>query len=159
MNTLLIPTDFTAASVQLAAKAIRTINKKADIVFFHAFQLPFYYNDTLSSQPPYMELMNDRLRKACRQLKDQYPELVGSVSFRFMRGDTNALFRNFLEANNITMIVCPLDYQYKKVHADSINPVGFFKRSKLPLMQSFNAPERPVVLRERAINFEMVSAL
>lgn len=155
MNNLLIPTDFTPASVQLAARALKALNKKSNIVFFHAFQMPYFLNDLLTNEPPYLELMNDRLRQACRNLKEQYPELTGTITFKFMRGDTNALFRNFIDANDITMIVCPKEYVYEKVHKDSINPTGFFKRSKLPVMQTFLTPERQVVLKEKLEHMEV----
>jgi len=157
MNNLLIPTDFTTSSVQLATKAVRTLKERTNIVFFHAFELPYFYNDTLSSQPPYVGLMNDRLRQACRQLKDQFPDLIGTITFRFMRGNTNALFRNFIEANNITMIVCPVDYFHKKVHEDSINPTPFFRRCKLPLLQNFNTGESALAITEK-MNLEIATA-
>lgn len=159
MKNLLIPTDFTPSSVQLAAKAVKALNEKANIVFFHAFQMPYYYNDLLTEEAPYIQLMDDTLRQACKNLKDQYPELTGSITFKFMRGDTNALFRNFIDANNIDMIVCPKDYHYKKVHKDSINPTGFFRRSKLPVMQNFLTPERQVILQGKLETLEVAVAI
>lgn len=158
MINLLVPTDFTPASVRLAAQAVKSLNRKANIVFFHAFEMPFYHHDMLTGTPPYVGLMNEGLRQACRQLKDQYPHLIGSVTFRFMRGNSNSLFRNFIEANNINMIACPQDYIYTKVHKDSINPIGFFKRSRILLLQNMNAPERTLLIKESALNTTIATA-
>jgi len=158
MNNLLIPTDFTPYSVRLAAQAVKMLNKKTNIVFFHAFEMPFYHHDMLTGTPPYAGLMNDNLRQACKQLKDQYPNLIGSIKFRFMRGNTNSLFRNFTDANNIDMIVCPQDYIYTKVHKDSINPVSFFKRSRIPVLQNMNRPEKTLKIKESALNLSMATA-
>jgi len=158
MTNLLIPTDFTPASVRLAVQAVKMLNKKANIVFFHAFEMPFHHHDTLTAAPPYAGLMNDGLRQACKQLKDQYPNLIGSITFRFMRGNTNSLFRNFAEANNIDMIACPQDYIHHKVHKDSINPVSFFKRSRIPVLQNVNAIERTLKIKEGDLNITMATA-
>lgn len=43
MTNILIPTDLSAASLQLAEKAIRALEpRNANIILFHAFDLPYY---------------------------------------------------------------------------------------------------------------------
>lgn len=150
MTNILVPTDFTAASLKMAEKAVKTLNRKVNIILFHAFEMPFYYQDMVRpDKQPWHELLNDGLRQACRQLKDQYPGLINKISFLNMQGNTPALFRNLAEANEIDIIVLPAGYTYSKIHPQSQNPVSFFKKSRLPLLQEFYSRQpRTVVLNQ-----------
>lgn len=147
MTNILIPTDFTPISLKMAEKAVKTLNRKVNIVLFHAFELPFYYQDMVRpDRQPWQNLLNDGLRQACRQLKEQYPGLVNKISFLYMQGNTPALFRNLMEANEIDIIVYPAGYTYTKIHAQSQNPAPFFRKSRIPLLQEFYSREPKIVL-------------
>ena len=136
MTNILIPTDFTPASFKLAEQSVTLLNRKVNIVFFHAYEMPFYYLDLYGmDSPPYYNLLNRDFWNLCNQLKNKYPRLINEVSFKSMQGDTNVLFRNFAEANKIDLIVCPDNYEYIKTHDRCLNPITFFKNSKLPLLQ------------------------
>jgi hypothetical protein len=148
MKNVLAPTDFTSNSIKEAIQIVKGLNEKVNIVFFHAFQHPFFYNDLVRASAPYATLMTDELRQSCRQLKDQFPESIGSVTFSFMRGDTVALFRNFLDANSIDAIVCSEDYRYEKVHKDSVNPVPLFKRCGKQILQNLTVSHQRLQVTE-----------
>lgn len=151
MTNILVPTDFTPASLKMAEKAVKTLNRKVNIVLFHAFEMPYYYQDLVRpDKQPWHDLLNDGLRQACRQLKEQFPGLINKISFLHMQGNTPALFRNLMEAHEIDIIVCPEGYTYSKIHAASQNPVPFFKKSRLPLLQEFYSREPKIVLLDPA---------
>ncbi|MEO5685325.1 MAG: hypothetical protein ABIQ88_21945 [Chitinophagaceae bacterium] len=146
MTNLLVPTDFTPASLKLAEQAIKVLNREVNIILFHAFEMPYYYTDFVRpDNQPWQEIMNDDLRQACKQLKERYPWLINSISCRFMQGNSSALFRNWIEANDIHMIACPASYIYTRIHARSLNPVQFFKKSRIQVLQDFTLQQKKEV--------------
>jgi hypothetical protein len=158
MTNVLIPTDFTVAGFTMAAQAVKTLNRRVNIILFHAFEMPFYYQDTIRTEKqPWHELMNDEWRQACKQLKETYPWLINSISFRFMQGDTAPLFRNWLEANDVHLIVAPAHYQYTKVHPRSVNPLPLFKKSRLPLLQDLKTVTPTIIERNRKADMPSLS--
>ncbi len=144
MTTILVPTDFTPASLKLADQAVKVLNREVNIILFHAFEMPFYFADFFRPErEPWQELLTDNLRLSCKQLKDKYPWLINNINLRFMQGNTPALFRNWAEANRIDMIVCPTSYVYTKIHARSLNPLPFFRKSRITLLQDLSVKEQP----------------
>jgi hypothetical protein len=139
MTNVLVPTDFTAASLKLAEAALKNENlQKCNLILFHAFGLPDLPIDLLMSgrKDPAGELMNEPFRQACKQLKDAYPSRIGKIVVRCLQGNTRAVFRNFVEANDIDLIYCPEDYVFVPVHNRSIDPCYFFQKSGVPVMKS-----------------------
>jgi len=139
MTTILIPTDFSLESVRTGELAARALNRPVSIIFFHAFEMPFYYHDMIrNDQPPHMGLLTDELRQACFDLKNRPHQLIKKIGFRFMQGTTPALFRNFADAHGIDIIACDQDYKFRKIHARSVNPIPLFRKSGLPLLNDFS---------------------
>ena len=145
MTNILIPTDFTAASLKMTARFLQDANlHKCNIVLFHAFRLSSSPFDLLAFRTvdPACELVNEPFRQACKQLKVQFPERVGKIMIRCMTGDTRALFRNFLEANRISLVYCPDTYRFGQVHPRSVDPCPFFKSCGIPVVRSAQEEER-----------------
>lgn len=138
MTNLLVPTDFSTASLQLAEQSVKVLNREVNVILFHAFDMPFYYSDLIRpTSQPWQKLLNDDLRTACRQLKERYPLFIRSIGCRFMQGSSAALFRNWAEANEIDIIACPAGYMYTRVHELSLDPIPLFKKSRLTLLNDF----------------------
>ena len=138
MTNVLIPTDFSVASVFQIEKAVDAIGVKPfHAILFHAFQIPTLNNDLHgNTRPvPYINLLDDSFRMACRQVKQQYSRQVKSIVIKHMYGSTAAVFRNFIDANDIDIIYLPEDYFFTAVHPDSVNPVPMFKRSGTPVLK------------------------
>lgn len=138
MTNVLIPTDFTAASLKLAETALINAElSKCNVILFHAFRTPDLAINLLSiSEPdPATVLMNEPFRQACKQLKNQYPNRVGKIVVRCMYGDTRALFRNFVEANDIDLIYCPDNYVFVPSHQRSADPRYLFKKCSVPVIK------------------------
>ena len=143
MTNILIPSDFTPASMKMAEQAVKLLNRQVNIIFFHAFEMPFYHQDLIRNErQPWQELLHDEFRQDCKHLKEQYSWLINNISFKYMQGDSNALFRNWIDANEIDMIVCPSDYVYSKIHSRSVNPIPFFRKSGLPLLQELHPAKK-----------------
>lgn len=161
MTNIIVPNDFSTASLQLASQAVQILNRPVRIFFFHAFDMPFYYQDLIRpDRKPWQDLMTDKFRQGCRQLKERFPNSIHKISPLYMTGSTNALFRNLMDMHNIDIIVCPNDYVYTKIHADSLNPVPFFKKSGVSLLQDLT-PRRVHIAglgKKRAANEQLENA-
>ena len=139
MTNILIPTDFTPASLKMAEGALKSGHyEKCNIVLFHAFELPADPFDLLGAcyRDPSCELMTETFRQACKQVKDENARLVNKIIVRCMVGNSKALFRNFAEANDIDLIYCPEDYYFKPVHVRSVDPVYMFKKCGIPVLRN-----------------------
>lgn len=148
MINMLIPTDFSAASLQLAEQAIQSLETRTvNIILFHAFELPSSEFELLAParKKPYADLVTDHFRQACKQLKDQYPKAVQKICFKFMEGSGAPLFRNFADANEIDLIVCPDHYQYISIHKLSVDPRPLFKKSGIKVIRDFSQRRKQVV--------------
>lgn len=137
MRNVLIPTDFTMESLQLATKALDALDQQpTNIILFHAFDINCQSPELLGSSRrlPYAELLTDEFRNGCRRLKTTYGRFLKEVNIRHMYGSTVSVFRNFVEANDIDLIICPNDYVFSKVSSGSINPEKLFRKSGVPVV-------------------------
>ncbi len=138
MTNILIPTDFSTASVKLAEQALQTVNvNSVNIIFFHLFELPYSEFELLdpARKKPYANAMTDSFRQSCKQLKEQHSRSIGSVCFKFLEGNSAPLFRNFADANEIDMIYCPEHYSFTPVHKLSADPRPVFKKSGISIIR------------------------
>lgn len=149
MTNLLVPTDFTSASLKMAENALRSGNyEKCNVILFHAFELSSWPMDLLfNHRDPSGELMTESFRQACKQLKDEYGNQVNKIMVRCMTGSTRVLFRNWAEANDIDLIYCPEDYFFKPVHARSVDPIYLFKKCSIPVVKNIHAQKQEPVFR------------
>jgi len=141
MTNIIIPTDFNAASFQLAEQALQALEgRSVNIILFHAFELPTSEFDLLMSgrKKPYQDLLTESFRQSCKQLKDQYPKTVQKICFKFMDGSSAALFRNFVDANEVDLIICPEHYRFIPAHKLSVDPRPLFKKSGITVIQELN---------------------
>jgi hypothetical protein len=129
MKTILIPTDFTAASLQVIEEAIHFFKPEPiDIVLFHAFTMPASMQDiATSADKPHLQVMNEFFRKGCKRIKDRHQQHVHNICFRYMYGETKAVFRQYLAFNKIDQIVYPSGFFLQTVHARSVHPGKLIK--------------------------------
>jgi Universal stress protein family len=160
MANILVPTDFTAASLKLAEQALKnTADQKVTIILFHAFEVSAFPFELIrpGHKDPSFELMTESFRIACKQLKDEYPQRVNKILVRCMNGNTKALFKNFAEANDIDLIFCPENYVFAKVHKQSVNPVNLFKKCGVPVVKEAPRKREPVFSNKNIIVGELAA--
>lgn len=144
MTNILIPTDFSTASVAMAHQALQEVNVNGvNIVFFHLFELPSSEFELLDPfrRKPYATAFTDSFRQACKQLKEQYPKAIQKVCFKFLEGNSAPLFRNFVDANEIDLIYCPEHFVYTPVDKMSVDPRPVFKKSGVTIISKKMAEE------------------
>lgn len=146
MTNILVPTEFTPASLKMAESALKNGSyEKCNLVLFHAFEPPSPF-DLLGApyRDPSCELMTEAFRQACKQLKDDHAKKINKIMVRCMTGNTRPLFRNFAEAHDIDLIYCPEDYFFKPVHARSVDPLYLFKHCGIPVLKTGIQKTAPV---------------
>ena len=155
MKNVLIPTDFTVESLQLINKTAETLaGEKFNAVLFHAFDQPDSIMDLmfLGREKIYSGLVTDDFRNYCKKLKHVYADTINSIYVKYMYGNTVRVFKNFADANDIALIVSPEELRLQMPHKYSINPVAFFKKSGIQVLDSFGALKGKVSVLERKTN-------
>lgn len=143
MTNILIPTDFTPASIKMAEQALEVLElRTVNIVFFHVFHLPSSEFELLDpTRPkPYANVLNDSFRQGCKQLKEQYPEAIQKVCFKFLEGSSAPMFRNFIDANEIDIIFYPPHYKFVPINKRSADPLPLFRKSGIRVITEVTAP-------------------
>ncbi len=149
MTNILIPSNLSPASLSLAEKAIQCLEpRNANIILFHAFEFPYSEFELLrpGRKMPYADAMNDEFRQACKQLKDQNLKAVQGVFFKFIEGGSARMFRNFVDANEIDLIVCPDEYIYTPINKLSVDPRPLFRKAGIPVVRELPVQKNRVVI-------------
>ncbi|HJU45959.1 MAG TPA: hypothetical protein VJ647_04200 [Chitinophagaceae bacterium] len=147
MQNILIPTDFTAQSLQFVSKTAAALQgEKINIVLFHAFNLPDDIVDLMfiSREKVHQGLVSDEFRNQCRKLKNLYFDTIHSIHVKYMYGSTVRMFKNFADANTIDMIVLPGDLRLQLPHKYSFDPVPLLKKAGIKTITSPEAPPAKV---------------
>ena len=137
MRNVLIPTDFTTQSLQLVARSLEALDEQpTNIILFHAFEINCNAEDFLGStrRLPYADVLTDEFRNGCRRLKTTFAKFVHQVNIRHMYGTSVSVFRNFIDANDIDVIIYPNNYIFQKVTACSVNPDKMFRKAGIPIL-------------------------
>ncbi|MGN6420417.1 MAG: hypothetical protein ACTHMC_23110 [Pseudobacter sp.] len=140
MKNVLIPTDYSLASLELVEKTVQSLqHQNLNIILFHAFEIPFFAGDIVGNNGklPYRDIVTDAFRNGCKRIKEQNPKAIQSILLRHLYGNTNAVFHNFLDANEIDLIVFPDGYVFTPVHPQSVNPAPLFRKSGVTLLKNF----------------------
>jgi hypothetical protein len=136
MTTILIPTDFTLQSLNMVKDAASKFRgQRLNIILFHALYIPTDIHNLLFLSPkvPH-EKITEEFRHACTVIKKKNSNEIAQITFRHMYGSTNAVFRNFIEANKIDAIFMPEHVVLKKVYDDSVELRPLFKKASIPFI-------------------------
>jgi hypothetical protein len=151
MINILVPTDFTVASVSWIRAAVKASEAaECNVILFHAFAIPDSPFDLLASDEPPVPsgMLTDAFRVACKQAKLDANKSVRKIVVRTMRGNSKPLFRNFIDANEIDMIYFPEGALLKKAHPSSLDPLPLFKDCGAPLVREYPGTQRTYPSRQ-----------
>lgn len=137
MKTIVIPSDFSNESIQVAETILR--NDKTDIrfVFTHLFHVADDIQDLLFSnyRKKEYEFVSDEFNKQVQILKSVYPHLV-SVKTEFFYGSKLAGFKNFLDYNDAETIAYSESYGVPKLSKSSIDAMPVIKKCGMHLINT-----------------------
>ena len=124
MKTLLIPTDFTAQSLQnIPVIAQQYYPQKLDIMLVHMLKITDSISELLmlSRRSAEIRQIPDNFYIRCRELEKDFSHLINRIHIDIFYGSTVAVFNNYLDAHNVDGIVAPHD-NYKLLFKNSIDP-------------------------------------
>ena len=137
MKNILIPTDFSIRSLDLVKAAVYAgINEPMNILLVHCFKMSDNIQElmALSRRRKDYEHISDEFREVCNQLQERYPARITNIRVECFYGSTLAVFKNYLYANAISMIVYDEHFRFIKVNKNSIDPLNIIKKSGCALL-------------------------
>ena len=138
MKTILIPTNYQASSLE-SVRDICELLKEDEIklVFVHMFKLSDSIGEMLmlSKRSREYEKVSDDFYKGCVALRNEY-DCVKAIKIDFLYGSTMSIFRNFLEDNEIDLVLDAKCCSYSKIHKSSVDPTILVEKCALPVINS-----------------------
>lgn len=131
MKKILIPTDFTEESLSIISNyVIDRSEKEVSVLFFSGIKLSDSITDLLllSRRTREVELIPKSFTNYCDCIQNEFSSVV-KVRFEYFYGNTMALFRNFLDANEIDEIVYDPGITFRKITKSSLDIIDIINRS------------------------------
>jgi len=138
MKTVIIPSDFSAESVQVAETIVRNASEEVNILFIHLFHVADDIQDLLFSnyRKKEYEFVSEAFRHECEILKDVYSSTLKSINIEFFYGSKLAVFKNFLDYNKADYIGYSKSYGMPKLSKSSIDALPVILKCGLPLIDA-----------------------
>lgn len=138
MQTILIPTDFKPTSLECIPGLCEQLEgKELSLVFVHIFKLSDSIHDLLmlSKRTKEYEDIPEEFYERLMELKRTHKQLK-TIQVEFFYGSTLSAFRNFLEANEVKLILDISDCSVSKINNSSIDPSLFITKCDFPLISA-----------------------
>lgn len=139
MEHILIPTDFTTASLQPVARLAEAFPERSfTVVLTHVFDTPDGITELLRLHRsiPVSILFSDEMRAACKRLKDQYGTTIRSIIFKPVYGSGTAVLKQALEANRIDTVLYDEHYAYTRPHRCSADMHRWLKKAPVQVLKA-----------------------
>jgi len=156
MKTLLIPTDFKLESLNSIPELVeRFYPNKINIVLVHMMQITDCIQELLmlSRRSTEYRHISQEFYDACTSLKQEHEGVVSNIRIDFFYGSTVAVFKNFLEANDVDVIVLLNNYDYKLLNKNSLEPSLLVNRSGKEVIYTDWKP------RSKSQSYELTASL
>jgi hypothetical protein len=134
MRTILIPTYFDEQCfTELKDLVDNLVNEKINLIFFHAYKLTDSISDLLmlSRRTSEYGQIPEQFHKNCYDLKSNHNQIL-SIRIEYFYGSTVAAFRNFVEANEVTEVYYPENYQFRQISKHSLDPMILLTKCRIP---------------------------
>jgi hypothetical protein len=160
MKTILIPTDFSPVSLDCIPNLCAQFHKEQlNFVFVHLFKVSDSITDLLmlSRRSREYDYISDDFYKRIREIKQEFAQ-VNAIRIEFFFGSTMVMFRNFIEANEVSHVLQVQDCTYMPLNKSSIDPFAFTAKLGLPLVSLIELEKTTVhAVRERYTEINMAA--
>jgi len=138
MKTVIIPSDFSLESFQVAETIVRNSREPLKILFIHLFHVADDIQDLLFSnyRKKEYEFVSDGFSQDCEMLTNLYPEIVKCIKIEFFYGSKLAVFKNFLDYNQADFIAYSKSYGIPKLSKSSIDALPVIMKCGIPVLDS-----------------------
>ena len=136
MKTLLIPTDFNIRSLNcIPALTKQYAPEKINIVLVHMMKITDNIQELLmlSRRSTEYQHISEEFYNTCAELRQNHNH-INNIRIEFFYGSTIAVFKNFLEANEVDAIVMLENYEYAMLNKNSVDPNQMVNRSGQPII-------------------------
>ncbi|TDQ06926.1 hypothetical protein [Pedobacter metabolipauper] len=136
MQTILVPTDFNISSLDCISSLCNQFkNEDLRFIFVHVFKLSDSMGDLLmlSRRSREFEQVSDEFYKRCNEIKAQNKQVKG-LQIEFLYGSTLSMFKNFLEANAVNLVLDSSNCYLSKINKSSIDPQVLVQKCGLPIV-------------------------
>ncbi len=143
-RTLLIPTDLDPAMLGcITVLAKRLYPQKIEVILVNLMKLTDNPTDLekLSRRSAEYQKISSGFYDACALLKRSNPDSIHDIRIEFFYGSTVAVFREYLETNNVDDIVMLDRYEYRKLNKNSISPELMVQRLGMQVMSIDHEPD------------------
>ncbi|WP_192085775.1 hypothetical protein [Algoriphagus sp. Y33] len=135
-KTILIPTDFTVKSLNLAKIALQKAldnNERITLILVHGYWMSSSISDLLfySKSKLLDKLETPDFKASCKLLLGRYEGIIEKMSIDIFSGTNQNAFENYLEANNVQGIYLSKNYKFKLKSSNSFDLTPYFIKSKL----------------------------
>ena len=151
-TNILIPTDFSLTSLKVIPALLQQQPaQQFNIVLVNFLGLSDSITDLLmlSRRSRERELITQEFMDECTKLSREYADQILCLQTEFFYGTTIAVFKNYLEAREITQIAKLNNYQIEKLTSLSYDPDLLLERSQYkvvslaPVVQLNSAATKP----------------
>jgi hypothetical protein len=147
MQTILIPTDFNPELLSRIPSLFDRMNAAQDVqlLFVHQFKISDSITDllSLSRRNRDYEHISDEFYAGVQRLRRLYPALP-QPKIDFMYGSTLSVFKNYLEANEVTHVLEIVGLESRPLSKASVDTSVLIKRAGLPVIHLPQATAKPV---------------
>lgn len=152
-KTVLIPTDYTVESLNTLKKFMAMTPAPVHVLLLYCIRASDSIIELLFGRPEgeVDPMLSRTFNEACGILRSTYASKLLSLQVETFQGFTQNAFQNLLEARNVTEIVFPAGYTFRRQSRNSVDPMPFINRAVLPKTEVFwLAPERDTEKSELA---------
>jgi len=136
MKTVIIPSDFTTKSVEVAELVVTSSQEEMRLIFTHLFHVADDIQDLLFSNYRKREydFVSREFYKECNLLKNLHPKILKTAQVEFFYGNKLASFKNFLEFHEADFIAYSKSHGIPKISKSSIDALPVILKCGLPLL-------------------------
>lgn len=157
MQTILVPTDFNIKALDcVPAISKQFVGEDVAFIFVHMFKLSDSITDLLmlSRRSREFELIDNNFYNRCNEIKSQNNK-IKAIRVEFLYGSTLSMFRNFIEANDVTHVLKAEHCSIGKLHKSSIDPMTLIQKCGLPEINIKTVQAEPVTINKHDRELEL----
>lgn len=134
MKTVLIPTDFSLGSLNVAKTVIEKYaqnNSKVNVLMVHAVDISDSITDLLffSKGKMLSQLSDTPFKEGCSVLRNGFSEHLNSLRVDLFTGFTQSSFNAYLHANQVDTILYAEPKLFQRTHKSSVDVHRFFSKA------------------------------
>lgn len=148
MKHIVIPTDFTVASLQPVHTVVKCYHpeNKVKISLLHLLEVPGGIQDLLTrpTNSILKNIITEEFKTACQVLQAKYSSCIVEFDIMIKYGSTTAYLNNLLEGHAIDAFWVAENYSFKRTSKQSVDVYRLVKKLRFPVNKAPITTSSPV---------------